>query len=149
MAPYSTHEEILESHEILKQTFATGRTKELAWRKWQLKQLWWLVADNEDRLIQALNGDLNRHPLESMTSDIAGLKGDILEHIKHLENWTGTRKVDRAGFLLGILSGAKVRKDPLGVALIVGAWNFPILLILQPLIAAIAAGMLFHSRMKR
>ncbi|KAJ5240288.1 hypothetical protein N7468_004907 [Penicillium chermesinum] len=132
MAPYSTEKEILEIHEILKQTFASGRTKELAWRKWQLKQLWWLVADNEDHL--------NRHPLESMASDIAGLKGDILEHIKHLEKWTRTVKVDGAGILFGTLSGAKIRKDPLGVALILGAWNFPILLILQPLIAAISAG---------
>jgi aldehyde dehydrogenase (NAD+) len=141
MAPYSTNEEILESHKLLKQTFASGRTKELAWRRWQLKQLWWLIADNEDRLIQALKEDLNRHPLESMTADIGGLKGDIIEHIQHLEEWTGTKKVDGAGILFGAISGAKIRKDPLGVALIIGAWNFPILLVIQPLIAAIAAGM--------
>ncbi|KAF5711626.1 aldehyde dehydrogenase (NAD+) [Fusarium mundagurra] len=136
---YSSPVEVDDAHQTLHATFATGLTKKLTWRKWQLKQLWWLIDDNEDRIIAALKADLNRHPVESMAADIASLKKDILDHIKHLEEWTATTPTN-AGFIGTRLFKARLRKEPLGVALIIGAWNFPFLLLLQPCIAAIAAG---------
>ena len=99
-----------------------------------------MIEDNEARVLQALKKDLNRHDLESTFTDIYTLKLEIMDFLKNLKRWTSTEKVD-AGFILGFLGKARLRKDPLGVSLIIGAWNFPFALLLQPLIAAIAAGL--------
>lgn len=139
MVAYTSQTEVDAAHLQLKETFATGLTKSLAWRKWQLKQCWWLLVDNEDRINEALLADLHKHAFES-AFELSGVKTDILEHIKHLEEWTGTKPAPGAGFLLGYLGRGRVRKDPLGTALILGAWNFPIAVVIQPLIPAIAAG---------
>ena len=136
---YTTKTEIDTALSTLRQTFATGCTKSLAWRKWQLKQCWWMIEDHEKDLCQALAADLHRHEFESYATDILGVKTDILDHIENLEEWTKDQKPD-AGLIMGTLGKARVRKEPLGVTLIIGAWNFPFLLLLQPLIAAIAAG---------
>ncbi|EXJ90169.1 aldehyde dehydrogenase (NAD+) [Capronia epimyces CBS 606.96] len=136
---YSSREEVESKLSTLRKTFRSGKTKDLAFRKWQLKQFWWLVTENEDKICQALAKDLNRTEFETYGSDILGLKQDILDHIEHLEEWAADEIPD-AGFLFGTLGKARVRKEPLGVALIIGAWNFPFLLLLQPMIAAIAAG---------
>jgi aldehyde dehydrogenase (NAD+) len=139
MSNYTTAKEFEEAYSTLFHTFSTNITKSLAWRKWQLKQCWWMITENEDKILKALNSDLNRHDFESHASDILGLRMDILEHVKHLEEWAADSKPD-AGLLFGTLGKARIRKEPLGVALIIGAWNFPILLLLQPMLGAIAAG---------
>ncbi|KAF5625189.1 aldehyde dehydrogenase (NAD+) [Fusarium tjaetaba] len=124
----------------LQETFSRGHTKLIPWRKWQLKQLWWMIEDNQGKILNALTDDLGRHEMESRASDLLGLKIDILEHIKHVEGWAATRPVPDAGFLFGRLGKARIRMEPIGVVLIIGAWNFPFLLTLQPVIAAVAAG---------
>jgi aldehyde dehydrogenase (NAD+) len=131
--------DVSETYSTLLKTFATGKTKTLEWRKWQLKQCWWMVSDNEDAILAALKQDLNRHAMESHSTDLLGLRKDIIESISHLEEWTADEIPD-AGFLFGTLGKARIRKEPLGVALIIGAWNFPFLLLLSPMIAAITAG---------
>lgn len=136
---YTSPEEVEDVYSTLFRTFASAKTKSLKWRKWQLKQCWWMIEENEDSIVQALNSDLNRHAYESYSADLLGLKQDILDHIKNLEEWTKDEIPD-AGFVFGTLGKARIRKEPLGVALIIGAWNFPFLLILQPVIAAISAG---------
>lgn len=98
-----------------------------------------MIDDNEAAITDALRADLNRHDLESHLSDINGVKSDIIAHIKNLEKWTADVRPD-AGFFFKNLAKARMRKEPLGVALIIGAWNFPLLLTIRPMIAAIAAG---------
>ena len=139
MSSYTSPDELEEAYSTLFATFRTGRTKSLAWRKWQLKQFWWMIVDNEERIVHALHQDLHRHPMESKTVDIHGLKVEIMESIIHLEEWAADEIPD-AGFIFGTLGKARVRKEPLGVALIIGAWNFPFALTLQPAVAATAAG---------
>ena len=136
---YTTPEQLDNAYTTLHKTFKTGKTKSLAWRKWQLKQLFWMVADNEEAFAKALNTDLNRHEFEAHYGDIIGVKTDILDTLRHVEEWAADDIPD-AGFLFGTLGSARIRKEPLGVALIIGIWNFPILLTLCPLIAAISAG---------
>ncbi|KAJ4234158.1 hypothetical protein NW757_013643 [Fusarium falciforme] len=138
--PYTSLQECKNAHAQLTETFSTGKTKSLRWRKWQLKQFWWMLEDNHRAITDALAADLRRHEMESLTSDLLGLKTDILEHLEHLEEWAADEPVKSAGFIMGWLGKARVRKEPLGVVLIIGAWNFPFLLTLQPVIAAIAAG---------
>lgn len=127
-------------YQELQDTFASGKTKQTSWRKWQLKQMWWMIEDNEQAILDALAQDLGRHEMESRASDLYGLKADILEHIEHVDKWAATEPVANAGFLFGTLGKARIRKEPLGVCLVIGAWNFPFLLTLQPVIPAIAAG---------
>ena len=139
MAPYSTSEQLQEAHATLNQTFKSNLTKSLAWRKWQLKQLWWMITDNEKAIVTALHTDLNRHEYETYYADIGGVKGDILFHLNNFEKWSQDEVPD-AGFLFGTVGKARIRKEPRGVALIIGAWNFPFAVTLCPLVAAISAG---------
>jgi len=136
---YTSAKEVSEAYSTLFDTFATGKTKTLAWRKWQLKQFWWMINDSEEEILKALKQDLNKHHMESLSTELAGLRKDILESITHLEEWTAD-EIPNAGFLFGTLGKARIRKEPLGVALIIGAWNFPFLLLLQPMVASITAG---------
>ena len=121
----SSHKEIDQAWQTTNATFRTGLTKDLAWRRWQLKQLWWMLEDNSERMAQCLKEDLNRHAFEAYFTDIEGPKKDIIEHLKHLDEWTATKPIN-AGFLLGTMGKARLRKEPLGTTLIIGAWNFPV-----------------------
>ena len=139
MMSFTTAEQFEQLYARVIRTFTSGKTLSLAWRKWQLKQLWWMVEDNRNDLLAALKKDLNRHDFESLASDIYAIRTEILETIQHLEEWAGD-EYPKAGFIFGTLGKARIRKEPLGVTLIIGAWNFPVLLVLKPLVAAIAAG---------
>ena len=139
MVTYTASEHFDNAYPTLQKTFKSGKTKSIAWRKWQLKQIWWLVADNEDAMVKALHRDLHRHDFESYYTDIGVVKQDILVHLKNFESWAADEIPD-AGLLFGTLCGARIRKEPLGVALILGTWNFPFVLCLGPLIAAVSAG---------
>ncbi|PYH70554.1 aldehyde dehydrogenase [Aspergillus vadensis CBS 113365] len=119
--------------------FTSGRTKSKDWRRHQLKRAWWMVEDNKDRIFDALRVDLNKHPLEAMLGEITGLQNDILRTLDKLDEWTKDEKPTRWD-PINFLGGTVVRQEPLGVSLIIGAWNFPFILTLQPLVAAIAAG---------
>lgn len=136
---YDNAEDIHELHSSLVKTFQSGKTKDLAWRKWQLKQLWWMLEDNEKEFLAAMKIDLNRSNIESMITDFAGTRKDILYHLEHIDIWAADTPLGET-FVAKRLRMARLRKEPLGVVLIIGAWNFPLLLVLQPLIAAVTAG---------
>jgi len=104
MASFTSAEEFEKIYSTLNETFKSGKTKDLKWRKWQLKQLWWMLEENEGRINIALAKDLNRHDFESYFTDLAGCKHDVLEHIKNLEKWTKDEPVAGAGFIFGTIS---------------------------------------------
>lgn len=84
---YTSPAELKVAYETLHATFASGKTKNLAWRKWQLKQIWWLVVENEVAIHQALKADLHREEFESIVSEMTSMKKCIVEHINKLEKW--------------------------------------------------------------
>lgn len=139
MVSYTSEDDFKKAYSTLFETFNTGRTKNLGWRKWQLKQCWWMLEDNAAEIVQALRSDFNRHEFESQAADIAGAKGEILSVLQKVEEWAADEKIN-AGFFLGTLGKARIRKEPLGVAFIIGPWNFPFLLVIVPMLSAIAAG---------
>ncbi|PLB35973.1 aldehyde dehydrogenase [Aspergillus candidus] len=139
MEAYTSIPEVDLTYKTLQTTFRSGRTKELAWRKWQLKQVWWLVEDNQQRIIDALNKDMNRHAFETTFADCMTVKTDVVDHLKNIDKWAADQPVD-ANMVMKALLRPCVRPEPLGVALIIGPWNFPVSLVLQPMVAAIAAG---------
>lgn len=128
-----------ESHATLNKTFATNITKSIKWRKWQLKQFWWMLEDNTDKFVESLHSDLHRNAFETVGLEIKGTQGDIVDALTNVDKWAAGEKPD-AGFLFGTLGKAHLRKEPLGVCLIIGAWNYPLATLLMPVIAAIVAG---------
>jgi aldehyde dehydrogenase (NAD+) len=136
---YTSGVDFEASYYSLHRTFAKGRTKSIKWRKWQLKQVWWMIEENQERMIAALHQDLNRHAFETTTLELRGIRGDIVDMLEHVDEWSKGEKPD-AGFIMGTLCNARLRKEPLGVAFIMGAWNFPLYTLLSPMVAAIAAG---------
>ncbi|PYH92304.1 aldehyde dehydrogenase [Aspergillus ellipticus CBS 707.79] len=127
------------AYESVQAAFASGRTKSKEWRRHQLKRAWWMVEDNKDRIFAALHADLNKHPYESSLAEITMVQKDILHTLDNLDNWTKDEKPTRRD-PINFFGGTVVRKEPLGVALIIASWNVAITLALQPMVAAIASG---------
>jgi aldehyde dehydrogenase (NAD+) len=122
----------------LRQTFATGRTRDLRWRLAQLEAIERLCDEREGDIAAALHADLGRPAVEAWLGDVASTKGEAAYAIKHLKKWMRRR---RQPLPLAQLPGrCWVQYDPLGVVLIIGPWNYPVYLSLAPLVAAVAAG---------
>lgn len=122
----------------LKSHFDSGLTRPLSWRLNQLQQLQRFLTENEKSLLQALKSDLNKHPSEARLTELQFLQSDIKQTIKALPKWSKPRKVGNP--LLAWPAKSQLVPEPLGIVLILGAWNYPLQLLLAPLIAAIAAG---------
>ncbi|CAI7639570.1 unnamed protein product [Penicillium palitans] len=136
---FSTAAEFDQAYESVRGAFASGTTKNKEWRRRQLKRAWWMIEDNRKRICDALYTDLHKHYQEAYIGDCGNIQADILRTLKKLDEWTKDERPEKSD-PLNFLGGTTVRKEPLGVTLIIGAWNFPVSLLLQPMVAAIAAG---------
>lgn len=124
--------------EKLRASFLTGKTRSLEYRKKQLKQLYFLVDDNQQAFIDAIHKDLGRPGMETTFGEIITFKNDCLKAIKNLNKWAKDEYVWPG--LPFMLHSTFIRKDPKGTVLVLGAWNYPITVQLSPMIGAIAAG---------
>ncbi len=118
--------------------FQTGVSKSIRWRKEQLLSLKKLLVEQEDVLSEALQKDLSKGVFEGYSSEIGFVLGEIDHSLKCLKKWSRKRSVSTP--LVAQLGKSYVLPEPLGTVLIIGAWNYPIQLVLGPLVAAIAAG---------
>jgi aldehyde dehydrogenase (NAD+) len=100
---YTSHADVLDAHETLHSTFRTGKTKNLAWRKWQLKQCWWLLHENAEAIVDSITKDLGRDAFESKWTEILTLKTKILRTIECLEQWTAPAFPGGNGVIFGRL----------------------------------------------
>ncbi|PWW76619.1 ALDH-like protein [Tuber magnatum] len=123
----------------LQNSFTSLRTHPLAYREEQLRKLYWGIKDNEHRLIQALKADLGKPYFEAMIAEIDSVGAEILYVLKNLRKWAADDKVDLP-FLHRLVLSPRIRKEPMGTVLVIGAFNYPALVVLVPLIGAIAAG---------
>ncbi|MGC9527954.1 MAG: aldehyde dehydrogenase [Limnospira sp.] len=131
--------EHLDIAEILRQQrqfFATGQTREVDFRLAQLRRLKQAIADFEGPILEAVRADLRRPELEA-TFELSCL-AEINYALKHLKGWVKPKRV--SGSPAQFPASSKVYPEPLGVALIIGPWNYPFQLIISPLVGAIAAG---------
>ncbi|KAF9099800.1 Aldehyde dehydrogenase [Mortierella sp. AM989] len=119
-------------------TFNSGLTKPLAYRKEQLKGIYNMIAENETLIREASYLDLRKPPQELVLSEIGIIKHECVDAIENLNRWATPEKVKVS--LINKFDDIHIRKDPLGVVLIIGAWNYPLNLLLIPAIGAIAAG---------
>lgn len=130
--------EIATIVEQLRDTFASGDTKDYEWRVEQLNQIIRMTKEQQDKLIAALHADLGKCKTEAWTSEIGFIVGDAQHTLKHLKKWMKPRKVSTP---IAAQPGKSYQlAEPLGTTLIIGAWNYPFQLVFAPLIAAIAAG---------
>ncbi|KAI9837640.1 MAG: hypothetical protein M1837_002927, partial [Sclerophora amabilis] len=120
-------------------TFHAHRTRPIQYRLVQLRKLYWGLKDNEDLLSEALKLDLGKSTLEIFLSEIGWCQNDIIYTCDKLEKWAKDESAPDVA-LMNVAMGPKIRKDPLGVVLVIGAYNFPVQLSLGPFIGAIAAG---------
>ncbi|XP_050388025.1 aldehyde dehydrogenase family 3 member F1 [Argentina anserina] len=122
----------------LRETFKSGRTRSVAWRKTQLNALLDLIRDNDEKILQALYQDLGKHPTEGYKDEVGVLVKSINHCLGNLDKWVAPKKCKLP--LALFLSRAELVPEPLGVVLIFASWNFPISLAFEPVIGAIAAG---------
>ena len=124
--------------EALRASFATGATKDVETRLTLLKALQRLVNENEAILNEAVWKDLHKHPMEVLVTEVSLLKCEIQDFIDYVGDWAQPKvKMTNIVNLPGL---SYVRPEPLGVVCIIGTWNYPINLLLMPLVAALGAG---------
>lgn len=129
---------IAQQFENSKTFFKTHKTKDIKFRKQQLKQLSKSIKNHENELLEALKEDLGKSPVEAYATEIGILLKSIKMARKELKNWSKTKQVDTPLFMFP--SKSYIKPEPYGTVLIIGPFNYPVQLVFEPLIGAIAAG---------
>ena len=114
------------------------RTATADYRINQLLKLFNYLQHKTPELQEAMYKDFGRHPLESIITEVAGVLEEISNFAEHLEKWTLPQEVPTPESLAG--AKGYIKYEPKGNVLIIAPWNYPFLLAVKPLIAAIAAG---------
>ncbi|CAH1785947.1 unnamed protein product [Owenia fusiformis] len=122
----------------LRKEFNTGKTKTFRWRMDQLTALLRLLDENTDALNNALKQDLNKCVAEAVLFEVNYSRNEVITAMSNLKEWMEPEWVKKNLFTM--MDTCFIKREPLGVALILGAWNYPIQLTLCPLVGAIAAG---------
>jgi aldehyde dehydrogenase (NAD+) len=131
-------EEIQRHYQVKRTFFDSGATKPITFRIEQLKKFRAAIEKYEDEIIAALHADMRKPRFEAFVSEIGIMYEEIDHTIKHLDDWMQPEKVSTPMVLHP--SGSYIYKEPLGVVLIIGPWNYPFQLLMAPLVGAIAAG---------
>ncbi|XP_021699434.1 aldehyde dehydrogenase, dimeric NADP-preferring isoform X10 [Aedes aegypti] len=119
-------------------TFASGKTRDVDFREQQLKNLLRMYEENSAEMVNVLAADLRKHKQEAHVLEIDFLINDIRNTIFNFREWVKPEKPEKT--MVNIMDGVYIYKDPYGVVLVIGAWNYPLQLTLVPVAAAIAAG---------
>ena len=124
--------------EAQKQFFETGWTRDFAFRICQLQLLADAMRKNETVLGEALKKDLGKSAFESYATEIGFVLADIRYTIQNLQKWSAPKRVRTPLYLFP--GKSKIQKEPYGSVLILGPYNYPVQLLAEPLVGAIAAG---------
>ena len=132
------HSDILRIIEAQRDYFRSGATRPYAFRRQQLKRFEAALRKWEQPLAEALWADLHKSYEEAYMTELSIVLGEIRNHLKHLGRWARPERV--ASPLKIFPSRSRVITEPLGSALIIAPWNYPVQLLLNPLVGAISAG---------
>ena len=134
----TTIEQIQQIVKSQREFFSSGATLDIAFRKDMLHKLLDAINQWEKPLAQALWEDLHKSYQEAYLTELSIIKGEIRTHLKNLHKWA---KRECAPTPLKLFpSRSYIVKEPLGCALIIAPWNYPVQLLINPLIGAISAG---------
>ena len=118
--------------------FGSGATLGEAFRREQLRRLGAALKKWEQPLCEALWQDLHKSEEEAVLTELSIVEGEIRNHLRHLHRWMRWKR--RSTPLKMLPSRSRIVSEPLGCALIVAPWNYPVQLLLNPLVGAISAG---------
>lgn len=118
--------------------FSTGETKDINFRIEKLKKLRDVLKSEEEKIFEALKKDLMKSSFESYVTEMAMVYDEINMHIKNIKKWSKKRRVKTP--LVQFPAKSFIQLEPYGVVLIIGPFNYPFMLTMDPLIGAIAAG---------
>ena len=121
-----------------KKFFSTGKTKDINYRIETLKKLKRVIKENEEDILKALKDDLGKSSFEAYATEIGLVYDEINTHIKNVKKWA--KRENRKSPIVHYPSKSYVYKEPYGVTLIIGPFNYPFQLVIAPLIGAISAG---------
>jgi len=132
---------VLDYSEVVadvRKVFQSGRTKDVEWRKRQLRAIVKFLDEEKDNILAALKKDLHKCDQEGYAMEILLPRNDAINTLNCLDDWVAPQKVKKP--LVNMADDCFIRYEPLGVTLIMGAWNYPVQLTILPMIGAIAAG---------
>jgi aldehyde dehydrogenase (NAD+) len=122
----------------LRAAFRAGRTKPPAWRREQLMALRTMLREQESAFLDALYADLRKNAAEARRTELDFVCNEIDHTLAHLESWLAPEDAPLPDRLLP--GRGSVVREPLGLVLVIGPWNYPLQLVLAPLVGALAAG---------
>ena len=126
---------LLKEHKYF---FNTQETKDIDFRIEQLKKLKCGIKKYESKILEALKKDLRKNEIESYITEIGFVYKSIEDTIKSVKKWTKPKRVKTPIFLMPAKSF--IISEPYGTVLIIGPYNYPFQLVIEPLIGVIAAG---------
>ena len=124
--------------ERLRDGFDSGVLREVAARETQLRQLKRMLNEHEAAFVDALAIDLGKSATEAYSTEIGFTIGEIDHTLRHMRSWLQPHKVKLPIHLRP--GSATVVQEPVGVVLVSAPWNYPLQLVLAPIVPALAAG---------
>ncbi|XP_049676304.1 aldehyde dehydrogenase family 3 member B1-like isoform X2 [Accipiter gentilis] len=131
----SPHAELVSR---LRAAWLSGKTRPMEYRLAQLEGLGRFLDEKKQDILEATAADMRKPPFEVEVSELSICRSELNHTLNNLGAWMKDKHVEKNWATQ--LDSAFIRKDPYGVVLIIGPWNYPINLLLVPLIGAIAAG---------
>jgi aldehyde dehydrogenase (NAD+) len=122
----------------LRKFFGTGATRPLEWRKSQLEGLKKFLTEKSDAIDAALWSDLRKGHFEAVLTEQGFVIAEIDYILPRLSEWMESEWASTP--MVNLPGSSRIYPEPLGVVLIIGAWNYPVNLLLAPLVGALAAG---------
>ena len=121
-----------------KEFFNLGKTNDINFRIETLKKLKQVIKVNENKILEALRKDLGKSNFEGYATEVGIVYDEINTHIKNIKKWAKIEK--RKSPIIYYPAKSYIYKEPYGVTLIIGPFNYPFQLVIAPLIGAISAG---------
>jgi beta-apo-4'-carotenal oxygenase len=125
--------------ETLRRTYGTNRTKDMDYRITQIRKFYWSIVDNIPLIEEALYKDLRKSKYEATLTEIDWCKAECLTLVKELKKWAKDEPVVNVPLQFYPMRH-KIRNEPMGLVLIISAYNYPFQLSLPAVAGAIAAG---------
>ncbi|HVN41901.1 MAG TPA: aldehyde dehydrogenase family protein [Steroidobacteraceae bacterium] len=122
----------------LRQTFENGKTRPIKWRLHQLAEIDRMLREHEDDIAEALRADLGKCRFEAVMTEVSFVQAEAKFARKHLREWMRPKRVRTP--LMAQPGRSFIQPEPKGVVLIIAPWNYPMSMVVAPLVGAVAAG---------